>query len=229
MKGYKAFETGLVCRNFKYKVGEKYTEEKAEICNCGFHFCENPLDTLNYYDLCNSEFTEIEASGDIVGHDQDTKYASTQIKITAKLDLPGFIKASIDFLFSKCKASSGDSAQLASSGYYAKLASSGDSAQLASSGYYAKLASSGDYAKLASSGYYAKLALNGKDGVGASIGPLGRIKGDIGNWITLAEWVYDRKLHRDIPVCVKSAKIDGKKLKADTYYMLIDKKFVAVD
>ena len=201
MKGYKAFDKDMKCRGFQYEVGKEYGEPEAEICEKGFHFCENPLDVLSYYDLCESTFAEVEATGKTVGHDGNSKHATTKIKIKAKLDLAGFVKASVDFLLQKTKTPKG-------------------------SGYDAKLASSGYYAQLASSGYYAKLELNGEDSVGAAIGRGGRIKGKIGNWITLAEWKYDEG--RYVPVCVKSARIDGKKLKEDTVYMLRDKKFTEV-
>ena len=42
MKAYKGFNNKLQCREFQYKVGETYEEEKAELCNCGFHACEAP-------------------------------------------------------------------------------------------------------------------------------------------------------------------------------------------
>jgi hypothetical protein len=120
-------------------------------------------------------------------------------------------------------ASSGDYAQLASSGDYAQLASSGYSAKLASSGYSAKLASSGDSAKLASSGYSAKLAIEWKYSVWANIGKTWIIKWIIGTRITLAE--YDNYWN---PICVKSAQIDGKKLKENMWYKLENKRFVEV-
>jgi hypothetical protein len=123
-------------------------------------------------------------------------------------------------------ASSGDSSQLASSGDYSQLASSGDSSQLASSGYYSKLASSGDYSNLASSGDYSKLIMNGDDSVGACVGIHGRIKGKKGCWITLAEWEFDGSKERFVPVCVKTAQIDGIKLKEDTWYRLENGEFV---
>src|SRR3990167_8786012 len=64
IKGYKAFNKGLTCQEFKYEVGKKYIHEgDIELCKKGFHFCENPLDTLDYYDLCESEFAEIETDG----------------------------------------------------------------------------------------------------------------------------------------------------------------------
>ncbi len=66
IKGYKAYDKGLKCRDFQYEVGKEYTHKgELKICNSGFHFCENPLDVLNYYDLTNCEFTEVEALGKI--------------------------------------------------------------------------------------------------------------------------------------------------------------------
>ena len=153
-------------------------------------------------------------------------------------------------------ASSGDYAKLASSGYYAKLASSGDYAKLASSGNYAQLASSGDYAKLASSGDYAKLASSGDSAQLASSGNYAQLassgdsaqlassgdyaviagigidniaKGKKGSWITLAEWKFDDDKNAYIPVCVKTRKIDGRRIKEDTFYKLENGKFVEVE
>ena len=249
IKGYKGFDKGLKCRDFQYKENTTFTtKEKPELCESGFHFCENPLDVLDYYDLCDSEFAEVEAIGKSETDNQKT--VTNKIKIGVKIDLKSFIKASIDFIWEKCKitegentqASSGDSSKLASSGYssqlassgdYSQLASSGDSSQLASSGNSSKLASSGDFSKLASSGYYSQLAssgdsskleLTGKDSVGANIGINGKIKASKGCWITLAEYDNNNKI-----VCVKSAKIDRGKLKSDIWYKLGNKKFVEIN
>ena len=124
--------------------------------------------------------------------------------------------------------SSGYSAQIGSSGSSAQIGSSGSSAKIGSSGDYAKIGSSGDYAKIGSSGDYAKIDISGNDSVGAAIGIGGIIKGAVGNWITLAEWVYDDDKQRCAPVCVKSAQIDGEIIKADTWYKLADGEFVEV-
>lgn len=130
MKGYKAFNKDMTCRGFQYEENKEYEiEGKPKCCNNGFHFCENPLDTLNYYDLCNSTFAEVEVVGDINKPDkediEDSKIATNKIKIGAKLDLTGFIKASVDFLLEKCKIK--DKKQYedvrASSGNYIQLES----------------------------------------------------------------------------------------------------------
>ncbi|OMD31342.1 DUF7666 domain-containing protein [Paenibacillus odorifer] len=245
-KGFKAFDKGLVCRGFQYEEGKTFEMEgRIEPCDRGFHFCENPLDVLEYYPLINrdgevTEFAEVEAVGDL--KTDGNKSVTNKLRIGAKLGLPGFIKASVDFFWEKCSssptesdsgfnaqlASSGDSARLASSGFNARLASSGDSARLASSGDSARLASSGDSAQLASSGDSARLDLKGSDSVGAAIGSgMNQIRGLVGCWITLAEWVWiDDKL---TPLCVKTAQIDGEIIKADTWYTLQDGQFVEVE
>ena len=190
MKGFKAFGKGLVCRGKQYKENTVFEEQEAVICQSGMHFCENPLDVLDYYPLVDEngdivEVAEVEAL-DECQTDDNKKYCTKKLKIGVKLLLKDFVKAAIDFVFEKSDgkvstgdyaqlASSGDYAKLASSGYGAKLASSGYGAQLASSGYGAKLASSGDYAQLASSGDYAQLASSGYGAKLASSGDYAKL------------------------------------------------------
>ena len=246
MKGFKAFEKGLVCRKFQFEEGKTFEQSgRVEVCGRGFHFCEDPMDVLEYYPLIDDngnvpEFAEVEAVGEV--KTEGNKSATNKIKIGAKLGLPGFIKASFDFLWERIKTESeidpGNRSQLASSGYGSQLASSGDSSQLASSGYgsqlassgnRSQLASSGDSSQLASSGDSSQLALDGEYSVGAAIADECRIKGKVGCWITLAEWDYDHKLDKNVPVCVRSAQIDGEILKADTWYKLSKGEFIAVE
>ena len=123
--------------------------------------------------------------------------------------------------------SSGYSAQIGSSGDYAKIGSSGYSAKIGSSGDYAKIGSSGDYAKIDSSGDYAKIDSSGQDSVIMCAGHDSKAKAAIGSWITLAEWKRIGDVWK--PICVKTEQVDGKRIKADTYYKLIDGKFEEVE
>ena len=41
MKMYKGFDKNLKCRDFQYEIGKTYTEDKAELCNAGFHTTGN--------------------------------------------------------------------------------------------------------------------------------------------------------------------------------------------
>ena len=141
--------------------------------------------------------------------------------------------------------SSGDYAQIGSSGDYAKIGSSGDSAQIGISGdyaqigisgYSAKIGSSGDYAKIGISGYSAKIGSSGdsakiestgKHSVVMAAGNNSMAKTKIGSWITLAEWDYINGVYT--PICVKTEKVDGERIKSDTFYRLVNGEFKEVD
>ena len=212
MKAYKEFNKDMTCtpsvgKTFQYKEGETYEDPEADLCKRGFHACLDPLDCLNYYDICNSVYHEVELD-DVCEerHPEDTKVCGRKIKIGAKLSIKDIIKASVDFTMERVKkeggtnsrnsaqlASSGNYAQLASSGYSTQLASSGDSAKLASSGDSTQLASSGDSAKLASSGNYAQLASSGYSAKLASSGDSAKLASS-GNYAQLASSGYSAQL-----------------------------------
>ncbi len=166
MKGWKGFNPDFTCKGKQYKENAIFEEDKAEVCNCGMHFCDNPFNVLNYYELVNgngeiNEFAEVEALSEPITDDQE-KYCTKKLKIGVKLGLKGFVKACVGFAIEKTnfefpsdKLDSGNSAQIGSSGYYAQIGSSGYYAQIGSSGYYAKIGSSGDSAQIGSSGNYA--------------------------------------------------------------------------
>jgi hypothetical protein len=179
MKGYKAFNKGLICKGKQYKENETFEEERAVPCHRGMHFCKNPFDVLNFYDLVDengefSDFARVEAPDDAeVKTDDNIKYCTTKLKVGAKFSFAGFVKTCVDFVIEKTqseKPDSGNSAKIGSSGYSAKIGSSGDYAQIGSSGNSAKIGSSGDSAQIGSSGDYAKI---GSSGDSAKIGSSG--------------------------------------------------------
>ena len=231
MKGYKAYEKGLVCRGKQYKIGEIFEEEKAEICDIGMHYCENPLDCLDHYPLIDNEgnFVEMTEVEDLDSKNRKTennrKFCTKKLKINAKVSLGEMIKAGFEFIWEK-------SIEPASSGYRSQLASSGDYSQLASSGYRSRLASSGDYSQLASSGYnsrlassgdYSRLASSGNNSAVANIGINGMAKAAKYSWITLAEHCWeDGRLKLK---CVKTEQVDGYRIKSDTWYKLENGEF----
>ena len=123
--------------------------------------------------------------------------------------------------------SSGDSAKIGSSGYSAKIGSSGYYAKIGSSGDSAQIGSSGDSAKIGSSGYYAKIESTGNHSVVMAAGNNSIAKAKIGSWITLAEWKHNGNVW--IPICVKTEKVDGERIKADTFYKLVNGEFKEVE
>ncbi len=137
---------------------------------------------------------------------------------------------------SSTAASSGDSSTAASSGNYSKAASSGNSSKAASSGNYSTAASSGNYSKAASSGNYSKAASSGDSSKAASsgehsacssLGYRAAVKGDIGNLIMASEYV--KKDGKIIPVGGKADIVDGKKIKAGSWYIVENSEWAEVD
>ena len=203
-----------------------------------------------------SRFAEVEQSGDI--DRDENKTCSSKIRIKAELTIGQFVKACVEWIKDatsyKTKVSgncaqigsSGNCAQIGSSGNYAKIGSSGDSAKIGSSGdsakigssgYYAQIGSSGNYAKIGSSGYYAQIGSSGNcakinsEGMYSVVCCAGHgsmAKAKVGSWITLSEWEYSEEERRYIPICVKTEKVDGERIKGDTFYKLVGGEFVEV-
>ena len=237
MKGYKAFNKGLICKGKQYKENETFEEERAVPCHRGMHFCKNPFDVLNFYDLVDengefSDFAEVEAPDDAeVKTDDDIKYCTTKLKVGAKFSFAGFVKTCVDFVIEKTqteKPDSGDYAQIGSSGNSAKIGSSGNSAKIGSSGDSAQIGSSGNSAKIGSSGYSAKIKSTGYDSIICCAGDDSCVSAKKGSWITLAEWKYSYEKDRYVPKCVKTEYVDGERIKEDTMYKLIDGEFTEV-
>ena len=97
IKTYKGFNKDMTCRDFQYEEGKEYAEESVEVCDHGFHACEYPLDCLGYYSPSESVYHEVEQSGEIQKHSEDTKVASTKIKIGAEISIAGLVKAAIEY------------------------------------------------------------------------------------------------------------------------------------
>ena len=246
LKGYKGFKKGLVCKDKQYKENTVFEEDEAVICKKGMHFCVNPFDVLDHYDLVNedgtfNDFAEVEALSDSKTND-DKKYCTTKLKIGAKLSFSGFVNACVNFVMEKTKIEDVsieeriknpnllndnglDSAQIGSSGDSAQIGSSGDSAKIGSSGDSAKIGSSGDFAKIGSSGDSAQIDSSGESSVICCAGRNSIAKAKKGSWITLSEWEYSNEKGRYIPVCVKTEYVDGENIKEDTFYKLINGKF----
>lgn len=94
-KGYKGFNLDMTCRGFQYAIGETYTtDERIDLCKCGFHFCKHIENCFNYYPYNGSLFAEVEAIGDVI-EGYGGKYVTNAIKITRLLS-PSEIKELIN-------------------------------------------------------------------------------------------------------------------------------------
>ena len=207
MKGYKGFDKDFKCKDLQYEVGKTFTHTgEVLLCSSGLHFCENPLDVLRYYQPATSRYAEVEAEGVSENKEDDSKRVSSSLHVKAEITLSALIGIGVKFLLNKTTT----------------VPTSGDSSPAATSGNYSPAATSGYSSHAATSGYSSPAATAGKESIAASLGREGKAKAALGSWIVLAEYKCDSLE----VLSVKTAKVDGKKIKADTFYELKKGKFV---
>lgn len=196
VKAYKGFNKHMQCtpngKIFQYEIGKEYKEDEADLCRCGFHACENPLDVLSYYNNIDDKFCEVELDKIDPNRNKDSKICGKKIKIGIEIGFSGLFKAGIEWIKNKTIFTKED---------FKKLPSD-DDAQISSSGDDAQIGSSGD------------------DCVIMCAGINSSAKAKIGSWITLAEWKYSEEKQKYIPFSVVTKQVDGIEIKEDVYYTL---------
>ena len=214
MKCFKGFDKDLKCRDFQYEIGKEYTEEKADICNCGFHACEFPMDVFNYYPPSDSRYCEVELEANNQKSSDDSKRVGKKISVKAEIGIAGIIKAGVEYI--KEQVNWEDD----------KATNTGYQSAATNTGYQSAATNTGDRSAATNTGYRSAAIVEGKESIALATGIDSKAKGKIGCFIVLAEWKeIDNEYHI---VDVKSAKVDGKNIKEDTFYTLKDGKFVEV-
>ena len=215
VKSYKGFNKDMTCRGFQYEEGKEYEEESVEVCDHGFHACEYPLDCLNYYSPNESVYHEVEQSGEIQKHNDDTKVASTKIKIGAEISIAGLVKAAIEYTVKRVnKEAESDENHGASS-------ATGDCGASSATGN--KGASS-------ATGYKGASSAEDKDAVAVAWGYKSKAKGVIGSFLVFADWEYtgsedNTEYDRNNQSAwvlngAKMVQVDGENIKPDTWYTI---------
>lgn len=206
MKAYKGFNKDMTCREFQYEEGKEYETETADVCKSGFHACEYPLDCFGYYEPCSSVFHEVEQGGEISKSDNDSKIASTRIKIGIRLSIADLVKAAIDFTMSKINQESCENED------------------------YSASSATGDYSASSATGYRCSAIAEDPCAIAVAWGYKGKAKGVKGSRIVLADWVGNEEeywIESEWELKgAKMIKIDGKKYKENTWYTMEDGKVV---
>ncbi len=186
IKAYKGFNPDMTCRGYQFEVGKTYTHDGVvAACKSGFHSCEYPLDVFNYYTPASSVFAEVDAAGTIARHNQDSKIASSVLTIKASIDLPGIIKAAIEYTFSRCKpvdpkspaSATGDQGAASATGYqgaasataYQGAASAtGYQGAASATGYQGAASATGDQGAASATGYHGAASATGYQGAASA-------------------------------------------------------------
>ena len=213
----------MTCKGFQYEEGKEYHEEEAIVCRKGFHACEYPLDCFNYYNPAESVFHKVELGEDAHGGGNDTKKCSKSIKVGARLDIVGIVKAAINYTRENCVDGKSSGDQSALSGGYRSALSGGN--QSALSGGYRSALSGGDWSALSGGDWSAlsggnRSALSGGDWSVLRGGEGCKYRG--GLWSVFAAEIYDA----DELIGMKTAVVDGENIKPDTWYQFDGKEFI---
>ena len=213
----------MTCKGFQYEEGKEYHEEEAIVCRKGFHACEYPLDCFNYYNPAESVFHKVELGEDAHGGGNDTKKCSKSIKVGARLDIVGIVKAAINYTRENCVDGKSSGDQSALSGGYRSALSGGN--QSALSGGNQSALSGGDWSALSGGN---RSALSGGNRSALSGGDWSVLRGGEGCkyrgglWSVFAAEIYDA----DELIGMKTAVVDGENIKPDTWYQFDGKEFI---
>ena len=223
MKCFKGFDKDLKCRDFQYEIGKEYSEEKADICNYGFHACEFPMDVFNYYPPSDSRYCEVELEANNQKSSDDSERVGKKISVKAEIGIAGIIKAGVEYIKEQVNweddkaTNTGNQSAATNTGYRSAATNTGYQSAATNTGYQSAATNTGDRSAA---------IVEGKESIALATGIDSKAKGKIGCFIVLAEWKeIDNEYHI---VDVKSAKVDGKNIKEDTFYTLKDGKFVEV-
>ena len=270
MKGYKGFDRNLKCLGMQYEVGKTYEEDEAKLCQKGLHFCEAPLDVLNYYPVVDNDgninrFCKVEADEVSDEKGGDSKRVAKKLTVGAEMNIFDIAKAHIEYVKSTvdegndsknvggyCSKNVGGNYSKNVGGNYSKNVGGFDSKNVGGNdsnnvggndsnnvggncsnnvggndsknvGGYCSKNVGGNYSKNVG-GNYSKNVGGKSSIIVASNGSIA--KAGLNSVIVLTEWAWVGKELKPIAVCAKI--VDGKKIKADTWYRLIDGKFTEV-
>ena len=269
MKCFKGFDKDLKCRDFQYEIGKEYTEEKADICNCGFHACEFPMDVFGYYPPSDSRYCEVELEENGQKSSDDSKRVGKKISVKAEIGIAGIIKAGVEYIkeqvnweddkatntgyqsaatntgdrsaatntgnrsaatntgYQSAATNTGDQSAATNTGDRSAATNTGDRSAATNTGNRSAATNTGDRSAATNTGDRSAAIVEGKESIALATGIKSKAKGKTGCFIVLTEW---KEINFEYYlVDVKSAKVDGKNIKEDTFYMLKDGKFVEVD
>jgi len=248
LKAYKGFDENLCCRGFQYEEGKTFETDKAELCETGFHACENPLDCFGYYDPANSVFHEVELEGVSDKRDSDSKVVAKKITIGAKIDLFGMVQAEVEYIKSKVdwdnakESNTGYQSAATNTGYSSAATNTGYSSAATNTGYRSAATNTGDYSAATNTGNYSAATNTGYSSAATNTGNYSaatntgyRSAAEVSGKDSIAIvtgkdskargalgcWLVLTERDRNWQIKeVRAVKVDGEIIKPDTWYKL---------
>ena len=197
---YKGTDSKMQCRGMQYEVGKEFSVDgDIECCGNGLHACERPLDVLGYYAPgTGARYFRVDQSGEMARDDNDSKVASRKMRVDAEIGIHGLVKAHIEYVKAHTTTEHTDP----------KRATAGDFGA----------ATAGDSGAATSRGR----ASVGANGIACARSDAPMASGGLGAVLVLVE---EQSNNYNIAHW-KAVEVDGKTVKADTWYRLVDGELV---
>ena len=119
----------------------------------------------------------------------------------------------------------GDYGTSSATGNYSASSATGNYSVSVATGYKGASSAAGNYSVSVATGNYSTCSAENPTTIAVAWGYKSRAKGIIGSYITCTEWKENGE-DKLVLVQAKTVQVDGEKIKADTYYELIDGEFV---
>ena len=221
---YKGMNSKMQCRGMQYAVGKEFSVNgDIECCGNGLHACERPLDVFGYYAPgTGARYFRVEQSGDMARDGCDSKVASRKMRVDAEIGIPGLVKAHIEYVKAYTttehidlkRATAGDSGAATAGNFGAATAGNRGAATAGNFG----AATAGNRGAATSRGR----ASVGANGIACARSDAPMARGGIGAVLVLVE---EPSSSYNIAHW-KAVEVDGKTVKADTWYRLVDGELV---
>ena len=221
---YKGFDANWQCRGYQYEVGKTY-EHKGAVAACegGFHACEYPLDVFGYYAPGESKYAMVEQSGDLDRHADDSKVACRKITIKAEIGIPALVKASVEYIISRCAppakdspaTNTGNQSAATNTGDWSAATNTGDWSAATNTGNQSAATNTGNQSAATNTGNQSAATVEGKASAAMASGYQGRVMGARG----CALFLVERDTHYNI-VAAWAGIVGKDGIKPGVFYML---------
>ena len=248
---YKGTDKDMKCHGgFQYELGKMYTDDGAIRCGGrGFHSCKAPLDVFRYFAPNKSRYFACLMGGTVDEDTADSKIASSELELKAEIGIPGVVKAHIEYVKAHTTTEHTDHKQAtagdrgAATAGACGAATAGDCGAATAGDYGAATAgdrgaaTAGDRGAATAGDCGAATAGDrgaatsrgsvtvGVNGTGLVRGNGVKIRGGLGAILVIAE---EEENSYDLAHW-KAVVVDGKTVKADTWYKLMNGELVEAE
>ena len=257
MKCYKGFDKDLKCHGgFQYEIGKTFETDKADICEYGFHACENPMDVLGYFAPSDSRYCEVDLDANDQTHD-DSKRVGKRIRIETEIGLSGLISAGVKFILDRvdwknakesntgdrsAATNTGEQSAATNTGDRSAATNTGDRSAATNTGYRSAATNTGDWSAATNTGDQSAATNTGDQSAATNTGDqsAATVEGKesiaiVAGYKSKAKgaigcWLVLTERDQNMHILgVQAVCVDGNTIKPDTFYMLSDGEIVETD